>query len=53
VTTTDVGRANSNVPELTSSKAAAYKILQLLDRIPEIDPKDESGERPVSETLFI
>lgn len=46
MTCTDVGRANANVPELTSSKAAAYKILQLMDRIPEIDPKDESGEKP-------
>ena len=53
MTCTDVGRANANVPELTSSKAAAYKILQLMDRIPEIDPKDESGEKPVSFNCFL
>jgi len=46
LTFTDVGRANANVPELTSSKAAAYKILQLMDRIPEIDPFDPTGEIP-------
>jgi ABC-type multidrug transport system fused ATPase/permease subunit len=46
MTFTDVGRANSNVPELTSSKAAAYKVFQLTDRIPEIDPFDPDGEVP-------
>jgi ATP-binding cassette subfamily B (MDR/TAP) protein 1 len=48
MTCTDVGRANANIPEMTSSKAAAYKVLQLMDRIPEIDPHDESGEKPAS-----
>ena len=48
MTFTDVGRANANVPELTSSKAAAYKVLQLMDRMSEIDPFDQSGEAPVS-----
>jgi ABC-type multidrug transport system fused ATPase/permease subunit len=46
MTFTDVGRANANVPELTSSKAAAYKVLQLMDRVSEIDPFDPSGETP-------
>jgi ABC-type multidrug transport system fused ATPase/permease subunit len=46
MTFTDVGRANANVPELTSSKAAAYKVLQLMDRMSEIDPFDPNGETP-------
>jgi ABC-type multidrug transport system fused ATPase/permease subunit len=46
MTFTDVGRANANVPELTSSKAAAYKVLQLMDRMSEIDPFDPNGKTP-------
>ena len=48
MTCTDVGRANSNIPELTASSAAAIKVLQLIDRISEIDPDDETGDQPVS-----
>jgi len=48
MTCTDVGRANSNIPEITSSKAAAIKVFQLMDRVPEIDPMDPSGLKPES-----
>jgi ABC-type multidrug transport system fused ATPase/permease subunit len=46
MTCADVGRANSNVPEMTSSATAAAKLLQLLNRKPLIDVDDDSGLKP-------
>ena len=43
----EVGRANANLPELTSSYTAAVKLMQLIKRNPEINSSDDGGLKPV------
>jgi len=45
-TCADVGRANSNVPELTASATSAAKLLQLLKRKPQINTESDEGIKP-------
>lgn len=42
----EVGRANANIPEMTSARAAAAKLLRLVQRIPAISSADEGGHKP-------
>lgn len=47
----EVGRANANIPEMTSARTAAYKLLQLVQRVPAINSADEGGLKPVRKII--
>ncbi|XP_001922717.3 ATP-dependent translocase ABCB1 [Danio rerio] len=42
----NIGQSSSFAPDFAKAKAAAGRIIQLLEKKPEIDIYDESGERP-------
>ncbi|XP_056330778.1 ATP-dependent translocase ABCB1 [Danio aesculapii] len=42
----NIGQSSSFAPDFAKAKAAAARIIQLLEKKPEIDIYDESGERP-------
>lgn len=44
----NVGQSSSFAPDFAKAKAAAGRILKLLDKKPAIDIYDESGDKPVS-----
>lgn len=44
----NIGQSSSFAPDFAKAKAAAGRILLLLEKKPAIDIYDESGDRPVS-----
>lgn len=49
----NIGQSSSFAPDFAKAKAAAGRILLLLEKKPAIDIYDESGDRPVSVTFGV